>query len=182
VHRTALFSRDRRYRYRLGRRWGDGAAVCFVLLNPSTAEATREDPTVRRCIGFAQSLGYAALEVVNLYAYVAADPAELRRAGYPVGPENDLHIETAVGECARVILAWGVHATRLERPGEVLGLLQDIGVDPYCLRLTASGHPEHPLRLPLGCELLRFEVEVEKVGKRDTPAPDTLSKVTTLRS
>jgi hypothetical protein len=85
VHRTALFSRDRRFRYRLGRRWGDGAAVCLVLLNPSTADETREDPIVRRCIGFAQSLGYGALDVVNLYAYVATDPAELRRAGYPVG-------------------------------------------------------------------------------------------------
>jgi hypothetical protein len=59
--------------------------VCFVLLNPSTADETREDPTVRRCIGFARSLGYGALEVVNLYAYVATDPAELRRAGYPWG-------------------------------------------------------------------------------------------------
>ena len=96
VHRTALFSRDRRYRYRLGRRWGDGAAVCFVLLNPSTADETREDPTVRRCIGFAGSLGYGALEVVNLYAYVATDPAELRRAGYPVGHSNDRHIEAVV--------------------------------------------------------------------------------------
>ena len=96
MHRTALFSRDRRFRYRLGRRWGDGAAVCFVLLNPSTADETREDPTVRRCIGFARSLGYGALEVVNLYAYVATDPAELRRAGYPVGRYNDRHIEAAV--------------------------------------------------------------------------------------
>ena len=58
MHRTALFSRDRRFRYRLGRRWGDGAAVCFVLLNPSTADETREDPTVRRCIGFARSLAF----------------------------------------------------------------------------------------------------------------------------
>jgi hypothetical protein len=89
VHRTALFSRDRRFRYRLGRRWGDGAAVCFVLLNPSTADETREDRTVRRCIGFARGRGYGALEVVNLYAYVATDPAELRRAGYPVGRYND---------------------------------------------------------------------------------------------
>ena len=68
MHRTALFSRDRTYRYRLGPRWGDGAAVCFVLLNPSIADATKDDATVRRCIGFARSLGYGVLEVVNLYA------------------------------------------------------------------------------------------------------------------
>jgi hypothetical protein len=163
VHRTALFSRDRRFRYRLGRRWGDGAAVCLVLLNPSTADETREDPIVRRCIGFAQSLGYGALEVVNLYAYVATDPAELRRAGYPVGRSNDRHIEAAVRECEQVVLAWGVHAARLERPGQVLALLRQIGVEPHCLRLTAGGHPEHPLRLPLGCGLAAYEPEVEKV-------------------
>ena len=156
MHRTALFSRDRRLRYRLARRWGDGAAVCFVLLNPSTADWTREDPTVRRCIGFAQALGYGALEVVNLYAYVATDPAKLRRAGYPVGRSNDRHIEATARECERVVLAWGVHAARLARPLEVLRLLQRMGVEPHCLRRTASGHPEHPLRLPLGCGLVRF--------------------------
>ena len=163
VHRVALFSRDRRYRYRVGRRWGDGAAVAFILLNPSTADEIREDPTIRRCIGFARALGYGALEVVNLYAYVATDPAELRRAEYPVGRYNDRHIEAALREFERVVLAWGVHAARLGRPEEVLGLLQRMGVEPHCLRLTASGHPEHPLRLPQGCGLVRFDGEVGKV-------------------
>jgi len=143
--------------------------VCFVLLNPSTADETRDDPTVRRCIGFARSLGYGALEVVNLYAYVATDPTELRRAGYPVGRSNDRHIEAAVWECERVVLAWGVHAARLERTGEVLRLLQRMQVEPHCLRVTASGHPEHPLRLPLGCGLVRFGGEVGKVEKPTAP-------------
>ena len=165
LHRTALFSRDRRFRYRLGRRWGDGAAVCFVLLNPSTADEARDDPTIRRCIGFARSLGDDALEVVNLYAYVATDPAELRRVGYPAGRYNDGHIEAAARECERVVLAWGVHAAKLRRPEEVLVLLHRMGVEPHCLRLTAGGHPEHPLRLPLGCGLVGFAGEVGKVGK-----------------
>ena len=65
MHRTALFSRDRRFRYRLGRRWGQGAAVCFVLLNPSTADETCNDPTVRRCTSFARSLRYGALKVLT---------------------------------------------------------------------------------------------------------------------
>ena len=111
----------------------------------------------------------APLEVVNLYAYVATDPAELRRAGYPVGCFNDRHIEAAVSECERVVLAWGVHAARLERPGEVLRLLQRMQVWPHCLRVTASGHPEHPLRLPLGCGLVRFGGEVGKVEKPTAP-------------
>jgi hypothetical protein len=77
--------RHRLFRYPLGRRWGDGAALAFILLNPSTADETREDATVRRCIGLAQRLGFGALEVVNLYACVATDPADLRRAGTPSG-------------------------------------------------------------------------------------------------
>jgi hypothetical protein len=70
-----------------------------------------------------------------------------------------------------VVLAWGVHASKLERPAKVLALLQRMGVAPWCLRLTAGGRPQHPLRLPVTCELLRFEAEVGKVGKRDAPAP-----------
>ena len=146
-------------------------AVCFVLLNPSTADQTREDPTVRRGIGFARSLGYGALERVNLYAYVATDPAELRRAGCPVGRSNDRHIEAAARECERVVLAWGVHAARSKRPGEVLGLLRRMHVEPHCLRLTAGGHPEHPLRMPLGCGLARFGGEVGKVEIPAAPPP-----------
>ncbi len=150
MQRTALFSHDGRFRYRLGRRWGDGAALCFVLLNPSTADETRDDATIRRCIAFAKAHGYGGLEVANLYAYVATDPADLRRAGHPVGRDNDAHIAAAARECERVVLAWGVHAKHLKRPAEVLALLRGLRIEPYCLRLTASGHPEHPLRLPAG--------------------------------
>ena len=94
--------------------------------------------------------------MVNLYAYRATDPGDLRRAGYPVGPENDQHIEAATKRCERVVLAWGVHAGRLTRPAEVLRLLHNVGVAPYCLRVTGSGHPEHPLRLPRSCALRPF--------------------------
>jgi hypothetical protein len=157
MDRTALFSSCGRFRYRLGRRWGEGPAVAFVLLNPSTADDKVDDPTVRRCIDFARRLGFGGLEVVNLYADVATDPGDLRRAGYPVGEENDRHITEAVGECQRVVLAWGVHAGRQARPDEVLRLLREAGVAPCCLRATSSGHPEHPLRLPRACGLQRYE-------------------------
>ena len=93
---------------------------------------------------------------MNLYAYRATDPGDLRDAGYPVGPENDRHIEAAARQCERVVLAWGVHVKGLARPAEVLRLLRDVGVVPYCLRVTGSGHPEHPLRLPRGSELRPF--------------------------
>ena len=127
MDRTALFSPCRTFRYRLGRRWSDGPVVAFIMLNPSCADEHIDDPSVRRCIGFARRLGYGGLEAVNLYAFLATDPAELRRAGYPMGSDNDQQITEAVHESSRVVAAWGVHAARLGRPKEVLGLLNSLG-------------------------------------------------------
>ena len=77
----AVISQDERHRYSLTRRWGDGPRVCcWIMLNPSTADATTDDPTIRRCIGFTHAWGYDALTVVNLYAWRATDPADLRNA------------------------------------------------------------------------------------------------------
>ena len=137
MHRTALFSPCRTFRYRLGRRWSDGSALAFVQLNPSTANETADDQTVRRCIHFAQRDGYGGLEGVNLYAYVSTDPEDLRRAGYPVGPGNDLHIAAAARECDRVVLAWGARTQCRRRAEEVLELLHGLGVvAPHCFRVT----------------------------------------------
>jgi hypothetical protein len=137
--------------------------MCFVLLNPSTANEVVDDPTIKRCIAFARRRGFGGLEIVNLYAYRATDPADLRRAGYPIGRDNDEHIAEAAQECDAVVLAWGAHAAARERARQVLELLHGLGIGPYCLRVTASGHPEHPLRLPAGCGLRAFEAEVGKV-------------------
>ena len=157
MDRTALFSPCRTFRYRLGRRWSDGPVLAFIMLNPSCADEHIDNPSVRRCIGFAQRLGDGSPVVVNLYAFLATDSAELRRAGYPIGSDNDQRITEAVHESSRVVAAWGVHAARLGRPQEVLGLLSRLGATPYCLRVTSSGHPEHPLRLPSVCGLRLFE-------------------------
>ena len=116
MDRTALFSPCRMFRYRLGRRWSDGPLLAFIMLNPSCADEHIDDPSVRRCIGFARRLGFGSLEVVNLYAFLATDPAELRRAGYPIGSDNDQRITEAVHESSRVVAAWGVHSARLGRP------------------------------------------------------------------
>ena len=77
MERAAYFDQTRFYRYSLHRRWADGAPLLFVMLNPSVADATKDDPTVRRCIGFAHRLGYGAMSVVNVFALIATDPNEL---------------------------------------------------------------------------------------------------------
>ncbi|TME62616.1 MAG: DUF1643 domain-containing protein [Chloroflexi bacterium] len=137
--RGATFSADRRYRYRLWRRW-DGArpVVAFVMLNPSTADARRDDPTIRRCIGFAKSWGFGGVEVVNLFAYRATDPGELRRVADPVGVDNDRHIRRAIARADLVVLAWGARAGSRR----LLNLPQ-----ARCLGLTRAGQPRHPLYL-----------------------------------
>ena len=156
--KTATLSDCGKFRYRLARQWGEGDPLLFVMLNPSIADAEQDDATIRRCIKFAQSHGYEGLEVVNLFAYRATKPVDLKRAFYPVGPDNDMHIRHAAQTAGRVCVAWGANASGLNRPGEVLTLLRGVGVVPYCLRITRSGYPQHPLMLPSACRMTPFSI------------------------
>jgi hypothetical protein len=167
--RTATISDCGRFRYRLGRRWADGAPLLFVMLNPSTADADQDDATIRRCIRFAQAEGFPALEVVNLFAFRATDPKDLRRAGYPAGPENDRHIQEAARAAAKVCLAWGSNAAGLERPQIVIPLLRAACAQLHVLRMTRSAHPQHPLMLPASCRLQPFDQAVEAAVERLLP-------------
>jgi hypothetical protein len=111
------------------------------MLNPSTADALVDDPTVRRCAGFTRSWGYSSLAVLNLFALRATDPGELLDAEDPVGPGWNDHLRTAV-EADLVVCAWGA-SVPFARDREVLDMLR--GVDLYCLGLTKQGYPRHPL-------------------------------------
>ncbi len=143
-----MFDDTGAYRYRLGRRRDAGAgSVTFIMLNPSTADAEVNDPTIRRCIGFAWDWGYRALTVVNLFAYRATTPKELRRARSPVGPANDEHLLAAADAAEAVVVAWGVHGALHERDREVTELLSP-RVELTCLGVTKAGLPRHPLYMP----------------------------------
>jgi hypothetical protein len=158
VLKHATISACGKFRYRLGRKWDDGPRLLFVMLNPSTADASVDDATIRRCVKFAQTHDFCELEVVNLYAFRATDPKDLRRAGYPVGPENDQHIADAARASDAVCVAWGANVAGLERPTIVLPMLRSLGVQLQCLRITRSGYPQHPLMLPSSCRLMPFDV------------------------
>ena len=145
------YSQDERHRYSLTRRWGNGPRVCcWIMLNPSTADATTDDPTIRRCVRFTQAWGDDALTVVNLYAWRATDPADLRnaaRAGADVvGGLNDEHILANTDHARLVIAAWGAHAATMpdRRDERVLSLLRR---PINCLGTTKTGAPRHPLYL-----------------------------------
>lgn len=143
---SAVLSQDGVYRYLLTRTWAEGPALAFVMLNPSTADATADDPTIRRCIGFAKREGFGGLTVVNLYALRATDPRELRRAIDPVGPDNDGHLRRVTWESqlddAPAVVAWGAHAA----PDRVAAFVRlATGTRLVCLGTTQAGAPRHPL-------------------------------------
>lgn len=159
TRRHAVISTDGKFRYRLSRHFGVGPSLLFVMLNPSTADASVDDATIRRCYGFASRGGFGGFEVVNLYAYRATKPSDLRRAGYPVGPDNDQHITDAVHDASAVCVAWGANVAGLSRPDVVIPMLRDLNVDIKCLRITRSGYPQHPLMLPSDCTLQPFTID-----------------------
>ena len=139
-----VFSPCRAYRYTLWREWigGEGYAM-FVGLNPSTADETQDDPTIRRCIAFAKAWGYAGLCMTNLFAFRATAPKVMKAAADPVGPENDRYLLALASRAGVVVAAWGANGTHLGRSSEVLKLLPKL----QCLSLTKDGHPGHPLYL-----------------------------------
>jgi hypothetical protein len=142
----ARFSECRTWRYSLtrGLEGGDGTVVAFVGLNPSTADEAHDDPTVRRCIGFAREWGFARVEVVNVYAFRARDPRELWRADDPVGPDNDRILAQVLDRAELVIAAWGMHAPA-ERLDELAPVLDRRPL--HALGVTKNGAPRHPLYL-----------------------------------
>lgn len=138
---------DAEYRYRLVRRWSNAPAVNWVMLNPSTADADHDDPTIRRCVGFAHRWGYGGIVVTNLFALRTPDPAQLLAAAEPIGPDNDAYIEGAARECRDVLCAWGQHGAHRKRALHVTQLLNRAGARLLCLKLTNSMQPGHPLYL-----------------------------------
>ncbi len=142
----AIFSPCREYRYLLRRIVGFGQGkVVFIMLNPSTADEELNDPTIRRCMNFTRQWGHSFLEVVNLFAYRATDPRELRRVSDPIGPDNDFHILDSCKDSDVVIAAWGNHGEFQGRAAAVMQMLQEDLIRIEVLGATKSGNPRHPL-------------------------------------
>lgn len=171
--RGAEFSLDRRYRYRLWDKWERERYVCFLMLNPSTADETKLDPTLRRCRGFAKSWGFGGFVVVNLFAVVSADPKILLTHEDAVG---DVERMTTIGrtvnnsaviieECKNadiVVAGWGAFPEARKRAKDVMEMLDSWG-RIHCFGVTKEGHPKHPLYL---CRDLR-PTPFAKVDRRN---------------
>jgi hypothetical protein len=182
----AVLSEDGMYRYELRRVWDETRPLCgWGMLNPSVADAKRDDPTVRRCTGFTRVWripeiapdGFGGYVVVNLYGLRASDPAELRGvrstsilvstlspAIYasvpwdPIGPENDLHIRSVAHEVAMFICAWGANPSVGQRSQDVARILQqeNPSLKLMCLGTTKDGMPRHPLYVKADVPLIPY--------------------------
>lgn len=153
VSAGAQFSDDRAYRYSLWRVWDeDKGKVMFIGLNPSTADETHDDPTIRRCVRFAKDWGFGGVYMLNLFAIRATDPAVMKLVPEPIGPSNDYALEIYAGAADLVVAAWGRDGAHRDRGAFVRRLIDRVltGRRWLCLRhlgLTQGGHPKHPLYL-----------------------------------
>ncbi len=148
-----------RYRYALWRRWSDAPARVFILLNPSTADAATDDPTIRACVRHARHDGAGAIRVVNLFARRATDPRDLKQARSPIGPGNDDELRATLALASAndvpVWLGWGNHAFA-GRDRAVLDMIRESEVHAYALALNKSGAPRHPLYIKTGARPVAF--------------------------
>ncbi|MGB8700183.1 MAG: DUF1643 domain-containing protein [Thermosynechococcaceae cyanobacterium] len=156
----AIFDATGQYRYTLWREWdARRSRLCIVMLNPSEADETHNDPTIRRCIAFGQRLGYGSVEIVNLFAYRTPYPQALKQALDPIGSENDQHLLQASHRSRELVLAWGNWGSLWERDRQVRQLLA--GTTCYCFGLNRTGQPRHPLYLPRATQLMPYPMSYQ---------------------
>ena len=165
VGSSAVISGCGIYRYRLTRIIGHGPAATFIMLNPSTADADVDDPTIRKCIGFCREWSCGQLQVVNLFAVRATLPSDVKRVRDPVGPENKKAFDEAmriihgsgVDKPEPVVCAWGTHGGHRDQDLEVMRWLRGYPkIKPVALGITKHGHPKHPLYVPYSATLVPY--------------------------
>lgn len=168
IKTTAIMSECGAYRYALGRHWTldeSAPSVLFIALNPSTADASQDDPTVRRMMHFARDWGYERMHLANIFALRSTDPKALYRHPNPIGPANDSAILQLCELAHRVVCCWGTHGAHLNRGADVLRLIAD------CFGRTAGGHPPHPLYLSKSTTLVPLREEHDGGDPRTAAIP-----------
>lgn len=152
---SATFSKCRQYRYVLRRKWSVGPPFILIGLNPSTADETKDDPTIRRCISFAKREGCGSLIMLNLFAFRATDPLVMKAQKSPVG---DINTETICDICRDkcVVVAWGVHGSHMDQDRILMRELIDAHAIVKCFGTTKAGFPKHPLYLRSDTPLIGY--------------------------
>lgn len=160
---SAEFSDCGRFRYTLRRRWeAVGEEIAFIGLNPSTADAEKNDPTVTRCIGYAKRWGFAGMWMLNLFSWRSTDPQQLYERHKArleiIGKGNDQAIARVCASAKRIVCAWGSHGALQDR-GEILLRTVLRQHELHCLGITKDGHPRHPLYLRSDARPIRYPAD-----------------------
>lgn len=155
-----VFSDCKDHRFELWREWGtpEQGFVQFVGLNPSTADTSKSDPTVRRCCNFAKAWGHGAMVMTNLFSLRSTDPKALKTAKNPNLFANDQHLVDVMGRAAKVVVAWGAHGKLYHRQAHFMRLVREWhpNITLWAFGFTSGGCPLHPLYLPNNIELVPF--------------------------
>ncbi|AEE50136.1 DUF1643 domain-containing protein [Haliscomenobacter hydrossis] len=147
MQKGAIMSDCENYRYQLWRIWDDSKPkLMFIMLNPSTADAQENDPTINRCTSFAQNWGYGGLYVGNIFAYRSTNPAVLKQVTNPLGDDNYFHLLQMRKKCEIIVAAWGNNGPKLEN----LSLPEIETTELYCIDWTKLDRPKHPLYIKSG--------------------------------
>lgn len=142
----AVFSDCRKYRYFLKRVWNENKPlITFCMLNPSTADAFKNDPTIERCERRAKEMDYGGIVIVNLFAFRSTNPKVLNKCKNPIGSLNDSFIKKALHDTQRFVCGWGNHGKILNRHKDVLDIIIKNKIEPLCLGQNKDGSPRHPL-------------------------------------
>ena len=156
------FSPDRRHRYSLIHRWdpllGGDRLIMWIGLNPSTADESQLDPTLRRIARFSERDGFDGFWMANLFGLRTPYPKDMKSAPDPVGAENDASLLAAADRCDRIVAAWGVSGDYQARADAVVRLFGEREL--WCLGTTQAGHPRHPLYVPGDQKLVRFRPKI----------------------
>ena len=158
LERDAVLSGCKKYRYLLRRTWDHSLQrSLFIMLNPSTADHEIDDATIRSCMRLARSWSHGSIEVVNLYGFRATDPKELATAKEPIGPQNDGVALAAINRCDVAICAWGAHEMARRRARTMWEMIKSNRPQAFCLGMTKSGAPKHPLYIKTGTPLVAYQ-------------------------
>lgn len=156
IIRSAIFSDDKKYRYKLERTFNeDLLKVAFVGVNPSIADDIDDDKTIIKCINYAKNWGYGGIVMVNLFAYISTDPSVLKIIDKPIGADNDKYLNevfNSQGTVGKIICCWGENGKLLGRDQEVLKMIDK----PYCLKINVDKSPAHPLYLSSNLEPIDY--------------------------
>lgn len=157
ISKSAILSPCGSYRYALYRWWSrEYPRVLFVMLNPSTADADTDDATIRSCTRVARWRGFGGITVVNLFAIRSTDPNKIYEFDDPVGPDNDFHLNFEASRHETIVCAWGAHPASRQRSHPVCSMLAMHRRILFCLGVTKSGAPKHPLYVPTSAPLQAF--------------------------